>query len=438
MVGYLTVLRVRGFLGLFAASTIARLAPAMNGFAVLLFAKANTASYSLAGASTGALALGVGISSVLLTRAVDRYGPSLLAPLAVAHAGSLTALVAIPSSPASLVGCALAAGLLFPPVTPVARAYFPRVLAERSELVPRAFALDAVASNVAFILGPLIVTAVATGFSPSAAIILCGCQALFGTILLLTHLTQRQGKPIDALTSRGASIHAWSVPGIWVLIASAFTDGFGYGALVVIFAAVAGTTAQSADAGPLLAWLLITATIGSLFYGSRRWRVPASRRFVWLACLFPLSLLLTAPANSVVAMGVCATATGLLFGPILTTRNELAGRLAPPGADTEAYGLTLTAVTLAIGVGSIVTGAMIGSDGEFAGICLAASISGAAAVVVYLGRMFLEPAASSTSGKQPQDANNQISQSEGLAATTCTAHRLSARSADQMTEPDLC
>ena len=77
MVTYRRLLRAPRFAPLLGATLLARLPIGINGLAVVLFLRAQHASFSVAGAAAGALALGTGLGAPLCARAVDKLGASI-------------------------------------------------------------------------------------------------------------------------------------------------------------------------------------------------------------------------------------------------------------------------------------------------------------------------------------------------------------------------
>lgn len=133
----------------------------MISLSLVLAVKEATDSYAVAGTVMALFAL----TSVFLspTRAglVDRYGPRrALLPMAVTYSLLLTALAFTTSwSGASgvLLGIlALPAGACTPPLGPVMRTVWSDLLPDR-RMVQRAYSLDAVAEELLFVVGPLLV-----------------------------------------------------------------------------------------------------------------------------------------------------------------------------------------------------------------------------------------------------------------------------------------
>jgi hypothetical protein len=76
---------------------------------------------------------------------------------------------------------------------------------------------------------------------------------------------------------------------------------------------------------------------------------------------------------------------GLLMAPLIATRNELAGLVAPEGSRTEAYTWPLTALVGGIALGAATAGALADATSWQAAV-LAASAAAAVGAAVSAGR----------------------------------------------------
>jgi len=84
-------------------------------------------------------------------------------------------------------------------------------------------------------------------------------------------------------------------------------------------------------------------------------------------------------------MALLVLPAGVLIAPLIATRNELAGRIAPDGARTEAYTWPLTALVAGIALGAAAAGAL--ADATSWQVAVLAAVAGAAlGAVVSAGR----------------------------------------------------
>ena len=62
-------------------------------------------------------------------------------------------------------------------------------------------------------------------------------------------------------------------------------------------------------------------------------------------------------------MALLVIPAGIFIAPLLATRNELAGLVAPPGTETEAYTWPLTAIVAGIAGGAALAGVLVDAAG---------------------------------------------------------------------------
>ncbi|MDQ3611799.1 MAG: MFS transporter, partial [Actinomycetota bacterium] len=161
--GYGPLLRTPGAGAFTAAALVGRMPISMLGIGTVLLVQDRRGSFALAGLVSAAYAVGLAVLGPLISRLVDRRGQRavLLPALALsstgvlalvllvgteAHAGALMAAAGVTSASASQLGSC-------------ARARWNSTLTAsgRSDEVARAYAWEAVADEVVFVLGPLVV-----------------------------------------------------------------------------------------------------------------------------------------------------------------------------------------------------------------------------------------------------------------------------------------
>ena len=108
----------------------------------------------------------------------------------------------------------------------------------------------------------------------------------------------------------------------------------------------------------LAVWSLGSAA-GGLAFGAWSRRPPLQRVHLAVTALLPLALLPLAAASSIPVMALLVLPAGMFIAPLLATRNELIGWVAPPGARTEAYTWPVTAFVGGIAIGSAMAGAIV-------------------------------------------------------------------------------
>ena len=338
MTSYGRVLRHPGLATLLAASMFARLPIGINALATVLFLREQTGSFAIAGATSGASALGVGFGAPVNARLIDRFGPRVMVLLAATHAGGLGAIVALglagaPAVP--LVAAGLLTGLAMPPTSSVMRALYPRLLDEPAA-VQAAYALDSVSTQVIFVAGPLLTAVLVAALAPEAALGVSAAVVLVGVVVFLMAMPaseRRRAPHADPSARPVGRLGALKSPGIRTIVLSMVPVGFAFGSLEVALPAFADAEGRRELAGVLLAFWSIGSAVGGLVYGARARQSPLVRVHVRMALLLPLGIAPLALAGSPALMALLAVPAGLFIAPLIATRNELAGRVAPAGGD---------------------------------------------------------------------------------------------------------
>ena len=153
---------------------------------VLLVSDA-TGSYGVAGSVSAAYLLANALVSILVGRLVDTLGQRRVLPAAVlvCTVGLVLAMTAVQGDwPLLFVYAgAVLAGTSMPPIGACVRARWSYVLATKSE-VQTAYALEAVVDEAVFIVGPILVTVLATALHPLAGLTTALVTGLVGTLAL--------------------------------------------------------------------------------------------------------------------------------------------------------------------------------------------------------------------------------------------------------------
>jgi MFS family permease len=355
---YLEILRTPHVGRLFAASLLARLPMGINGLAIVLLLRAETGSFSVAGATAGALALGTGLGAPLAGRLIDALGARMLLVLAAVNAVGLLAIVGLARAGApagALVGAALVSGAAFPPTSSVMRTRYPMLFAGQPALTQGAFALDSVLTESIFTVAPLLTAALVVLLDAAAALFVSVVAVLAGTAAMVAALPPAEDHADDA--PRGW-LGALAAPGIRTLVAAMLPVGFAFGTLEVALPAYADAEGDPELAGVLLALLAVGSVTGGLVYGARPRRGSLAGTHLRVALALPFCMLPLALAGAPVVMALLVLPAGAMIAPVIATRNELAGRVAPDGARTEAYTWPLTAMVAGLAAGAAAAGAL--------------------------------------------------------------------------------
>jgi MFS family permease len=377
---------------LYGATLFARLPIGINGIATVLFLRAEGTSFGVAGAAAGALALGAGVGAPVAARLIDAFGLRVLLLSAIAHAGGLAGLVALgfADAPAmTLVLVAVLAGAAVPPVAAVLRAGYPRLLGDQPGLVQAAFATDSVLVEVIFIGGPLLTAALIWLVSAAAALVVSAIAGVLGTAWFLAELPEEAFPGRDPHRERHWA-GALRSSGMRTLVSAMLPVGFAFGAIEVALPAFADAEGERHVAGLLIAIWSLGSAVGGIVYGARPRRRALSHVHMLAAAVLPAVFALLVVAGSPLVMALLLIPAGLPIAPLIATRNELAGNVAPPGSETEAYTWPLTALVSGVAVGAAVAGALADGPGWRASVLVAAAAAAIGAVVGISRRASLE------------------------------------------------
>jgi MFS family permease len=389
---YARVLRAPDVARLFGAGILARLPIGIDTLAAVLFVRARSGSFAVAGVAAAGFGLGSAVGNPLQGRLIDRHGHArVLLPLAAVHACALAAMVALGATGApsgTLAACALVAGMSLPAVGAVIRPLLPGLLGGRRDLLATAYAVDGIAIEIVFVCGPLITAAVVAVVSPAAALLLACGVVLAGTALLVTAPASRRWRPLPSTHER-PRLGALASPGLRTLMAASAPVGFALGATEVSMIAFAVAHGSRAAAGALLALWAAGSGLGGLVYGARAHERSPSAVWVRLAVLFPLLSLPLVLGPSIPAMAPLCVIAGAGLAPLLAAANQVIGDVAPAGAVTEAFTWPVTALGIGVACGSAVAGALVQADGWRSGFVAVVTVGAAGAAVAVARRRTL-------------------------------------------------
>src|SRR5512135_2602531 len=192
---YRRVLHHPGALRFALPGFVARVPMAMNTLAVLLVVHARTGSYGLAGAASALGTVSQAAATPFVGRLVDRRGQSaVLRPLLIAHLAGLGLLIVSDladwPTPALFAGAAIA-GTAQPPYPALVRARWTWLLG-RAPTLAAALALESAGDEVVYVVGPVLVSTLAT-VRPVLAFIASAALVSVGTV---GFVTARGGEPV--------------------------------------------------------------------------------------------------------------------------------------------------------------------------------------------------------------------------------------------------
>jgi MFS family permease len=378
-------------LPLVASSVLARMPIGVLALALVLFLREHTGSYASAGTIAGLFAFADALSAPLQGRLVDRLGQTrVIVPLTFIHVAALGGVVAFGLSDASLVAvgaCAALAGACVPPVGAALRPLWPGLMAGEG-LLAAAYALDAILTEIVFIVGPAITAIVVASLSTAAALVASGVFALVGALWFASLEPSRAWRPSG---DRGGGWGALASPGMRTLVLAMFPFGFCIGVMEVVLPAFGAEHGSESLPALLLGLQGVGSAIGGLWYGSSERRFGGlARAYLLLLAAIPVAFAAIALAQSVVTMVLLVALSGAVLAPLTIAENQVLQRIAPPGAITEAFTWVLMASILGVGAGSAVGGTLVDAGGWRVAMLAGAATAAVGAAAAFARRRTLQ------------------------------------------------
>jgi len=378
---YRPVLTAPGSFRLLSTALVGRLPQGMSALAVLLLVRQATGSYAAAGVAVGSNALASAAASPVLGRLIDRFGQRrVLGPAAALQAGMYVLLALAAAGHAGtvvLIACAALAGSLVPPIAPVVRTLLRDLFGDLS-VRETAYALEAIAQETIWIVGPLLVTLVITLASPKVAVLMIAILVLLGTLLFLR--SPLLGRPEDHAApdpQRGSALA--SIDLRWMLLPVALT-GFTLGSVEVGIPALALHAGSRPASGFLLALWSIGSVAGGIRYSSAHWNATLGSRYTLLLLANGAFIAPLVVANTIAVAAACSFVAGLAIAPIFSCQQSLVGQVVRPGTEHEAFSWTLSGLIGGVAAGSALSGIVVGAIGVKAPFVMACGVACLAAI----------------------------------------------------------
>jgi MFS family permease len=387
---YGSVLRTPGVAAALVASVLARLPIGAIGLVLILRIRDLGDSYAAAGVVAGAFTLSNGISAPLLGRAIDRLGQTRVLVAGSAVSGAAIAAAAMLGRGVPLgafVGLSSVGGLAMPPLGGCVRVLLGELISDAADR-HAAFALEASAIEVIFLVGPLAIVGGVAAVSRQLALGVCAALMIAGTLAFAGTRASRQWRPALAPRSRAGALRSGAVR---TLLATFALVGTAFGAVEVTTAAFAQHHGMPHAVGPLLALWALASLAGGVIVGRLEPSPAPARRIVLLLAVMAggNAQLLAAPSVGVLALALVAS--GLPIAPLGAQIYALTTSIAPDGAATESTTWLTSGISAGFAAGSALGGALIGAGGTHAGYALAVAAA-LAALIPIRGSVALRPA----------------------------------------------
>ncbi|MFJ4703681.1 MFS transporter [Streptomyces anulatus] len=329
--------------------------------AILLWATASGSSIAFGGLLSALYGLAAALAQPVKGRLMDRHGQGPVhLPAALLNSALLVALPIIGpfGGPGLATALVVVGGLTAPPLEAGLRALWPSVLPD-PRLRHAALALDTGTQGLLYIVGPLLVAALASAYNPAVALAVTAALGLVGTAAVALSPPSRRWRP-ERFEDQDVAPVRLATPAVALLFVSLTGIGFAIGAMNVWSVSMAEHYEQDMLAGIIPAAFSVGSFVGGLIYGRRTWSGTATRRLVVATAAFlggwlPL-LALPAPYAATAAVAVPGAALTIVVACAYVTTDAL----VPMGRTTEAYAWLI----LSIGAGQAAGTALAGRLAE--------------------------------------------------------------------------
>ena len=368
---YRRVLARPGALAFSSAALVARLPISMVGLGIVLLVEASTGSYGLAGTVSAVFVLAEAACAVLHGRWVDHFGQSRVLPLAISVFGAGLALMMVAVENdwprAWTYVFAAVAGAALPQVGASVRTRWSHLLDEPGEK-QTAFALEAVLDEVVFVVGPVLVTLLATSWHPVAGLSAALVSGVVGTFAFAA---QRRTEPPAGRSAPAAARAAMPWRLVLTLALVCLTLGALFGAAEVTTVAFAEEHGQRWVAGWLLAAWSLGSLLAGLVTGAVAWRSSPDVRLRWGSAAMALAMAPLMFVDSVPLMAVVLLVGGFAIAPTMIAAMTMVEQHVPAGRLTEGMAILHTGIVAGVAPGASVAGFVVDHSGASAAYAVA-------------------------------------------------------------------
>ena len=381
---YRRVLALPGALVFSMAGLVARLPISMVSLGIVLLVSTRTGSYSVAGSVSASFLVAQALLAVPQARLIDRLGQSRVLPLSVAGfsvgLAAMMAMVELGRSAPWPHLCAAVAGAAMPQIGSAVRARWSYLVTDKPGL-NTAFAFEAVVDETVFIVGPALVTVLATAVHPLAGLSSAILAATVGTAVLVN---QRRTAPAPSgRVRRGAgSALRWSV--LAPLVVCAFMLGALLGGAEVAIVAFSDEHGAKPLAGLMLATWALGSLLAGLVTGAVNIQATNAVRFRWAALTLALLMLPLPFVDSFLLLAVNLFLSGFAISPTLIAGLAWIQETVPADRITEGITLFTTGLGAGLAPGAALVGLVVDAAGASASYWVSAAAGLVGATVAFV------------------------------------------------------
>ena len=383
---YSALLRVSGAFSFSSMGFLARMPISMTGLGAVLLIAGETGQYGIAGIIAGVLALSFAVISPQVARMVDRFGQARVLRPTVMLFGTAGVgfVVAVELNAPIWTWFVLAAitGASGPNIGSMVRARWVNVLDDPGTR-QTAFAFESVVDEIVFVIGPPLVTLLATAISPPVGFLTAIIIGLIGGMGFATLSSSEP--PVTRRTEGRRGPRGVLIPALISVTITYVAVGTVFGAMDVVVVAYADEQGRIGLSGVILAVYAAGSLIAGLAYGAVAWRRGLAGRFVLTTLAFGVAASGFLLVNSLLVLAGLAFLAGATIAPVLVSGLSLVESRLPRAALTEGLSWTTTGITLGVTLGASISGSVVDAIGAERSFIVQVVGAGSAAVLAAIG-----------------------------------------------------
>ncbi|GAA1347692.1 MFS transporter [Falsarthrobacter nasiphocae] len=367
-------------------SALGRIPQAMMAVGTLTYIPSVGGSYALAGLASASVGIGSAVGAPLFGRLVDRRGPrGVLLVFAIIQAVAflaylLSAPVLVHAQTAwaqtLLLLHSAVIGAACPQIGAVARVVWRKTFGSGSRM-GTAMSYESTVDELSFVVGPVLVGALATVVTPAAPMIVSALWVLASVIVLVRSLP-RTGTQTES--AGPARLTGWVMTQIVLCTLGMISMGTIFGGTLTALLPFTHEHGLPDGAGLLYGALSLTSAIVAVSMPFWAPRVPKEARWAGAGALLVVFALIAYGATSIGGMLVALLLMGLPVGATMVTIFETAGEETPAGVLATVMTVLGSGIVLGTSLSSAAAGALADEAGS--GAAFGVAVAGAAGILI--------------------------------------------------------
>ena len=361
---YVAFVRQPDVAKLLIVALLARMPVGMGGFAMLMFLREQLGDYTRAGTAVGVQLIALAAVAPIQGRIIDRVGGRIplvvtgtIAPLA--HLSVIWAALAHLPYPL-ILACAAVAGMFSTPITTLTRTAW-RHRFQNEDDRRTAFALDAVAIEINFTVGPAIIAAILATWGTTSAYATAIACVVASVFIFWFSPALRYFKPSPPVERH--MLGPLTEPRLLLVFIATFGLTLAFGIIEVGYPALATSLAWPALAGILLSVNSLGSALGGAIFGGLHLQMRIERQLATAMGLMAIPLMLHALFLQPHVFGVVAFFCGMFIAPSIASQSVLVSRLAPAKYAAEAFTWSSCFIVSGLGAGMALAGLLVETTG---------------------------------------------------------------------------